>query len=55
VLLGEQRQADFFLVMDDDDPDQAAELLGRVRATEFVLAAFPLNFKALKGAYKLLQ
>lgn len=55
VLLAEQRQADYFLVVDDDDPDQAAGMLQRVRGTEFVLTAFFLDIKALKGAYKLLQ
>lgn len=53
VLLKEQHRADFFLVVDEVMP--MASLLEQVRATEFVLTAFPLDMRGLKGGYKLLQ
>ncbi|MBS1570332.1 MAG: IPExxxVDY family protein [Bacteroidetes bacterium] len=55
VLIASQRQADFFLVAEGENRPEAAELLGRVRAAEFVLAAFTLDIRSIKGAYKLLQ
>ncbi|MEO8732759.1 MAG: hypothetical protein ABI373_00375, partial [Flavobacteriales bacterium] len=55
VLVNEQRQADFFLLVDGESTLSAALALERVRQAEFVLTAFPLDIKSLKGAYKLLQ
>lgn len=55
VLIADQRQADYFLVVDGNDPRRSAEMLDRVRASEFVLAAYLLDFKAVKGALKLMQ
>lgn len=53
VLLKEQHRADFFLMV--DEPGVGGDLLDRVRTTEFVLTAFPLDMRDLKGGYKLLQ
>ncbi len=55
VLMPEQRQADYFLVVDGEDQPDRDYFMGRVRQAEFVLAAFTLNINASKGAYKLLQ
>ncbi len=55
VLVNEQRQADFFLLVDGESTLSPALALERVRQAEFVLTAFPLDIKSLKGAYKLLQ
>lgn len=55
ILIVNQRQADYFLVADGDNRPDAEELLERVRAAEFVLAAYPLDLHGIKGAYKLLQ
>lgn len=55
VLLPEQRQADYFLVIDEDSALRPSEALERVRGTEFVLAAFPVKFSDIKEALKLLE
>ncbi len=55
ILLASQRQADYFLVADGENRPEAAELLEKVRAAEFVLAAYALDLHGIKGAYKLLQ
>jgi hypothetical protein len=55
VLLKDQRQADYFLLVDDAAPVRPDELLAQVRDTEFVLTAFPLDVKRLRGAHKLFQ
>jgi hypothetical protein len=55
VLLKEQKQADFFLLVDEAAPVLPEELLARVRAAEFVLTAFTLDARQLRGAHKLLQ
>lgn len=55
VLLAEQRQADYFLVVDGEDRPGHAEMLDRVRRAEFVLAAFSIDINRVKGAYNLLQ
>lgn len=55
VLLADQRQADFFLVVDGDTSLKPADILRHVRGAEFVLAAFNLDLKHIKDAYKLLQ
>jgi hypothetical protein len=55
VLLKEHRQADYFLVVDEAAGIPTEVLLERLRATEFVLTAFPLDLRALRGAHKLLQ
>jgi len=55
VLLREQRQADYFLVVDPAAHMTDADLLDQVRATEFVLTAFVLDMRRLREAHKLLQ
>ncbi len=53
-LLKEQRQTDYFLVVDNELAEQHPQLLDRLRATDFVLTAFPLPYLQLKEGYKLL-
>ncbi|HEX2618135.1 MAG TPA: IPExxxVDY family protein [Flavobacteriales bacterium] len=55
VLLREQKQADYFLVVDPTAHLTDADLLEQVRATEFVLTAFTLDMRRLREAHKLLQ
>lgn len=55
VLIPDQRMADYFLVIDEDSFLRPAEALARLRDTEFVLAAFALDFSKIKGALKLLE
>lgn len=54
ILLKEQRQADFFLVVDNELAEDRPDLLDRVRAAEFVLTAFPLSYDQLRAGHKLL-
>ncbi len=54
VLLRELRQADFFLVIDDERNGSIDEVLRKVRSAEFVLTAFPMNFAQLRDGHKLL-
>ena len=53
-LLKEQRQTDYFLVVDNELAEQHPDLLDRLRATDFVLTAFPLPYRQLREGYKLL-
>lgn len=55
VLLKDHRHADYFLLVDEAAPILPADLLEQVRRTEFVLTAFPLELRDLRGAHKLLQ
>lgn len=55
ILLKDQRQADYFLVVDENAPVRQDELLARVRQADFVLTAFPLDARQLRGAEKLLH
>ncbi len=55
VLLKEQKQADYFLVVDEAAPIAPAELLSHVRRAEFVLTAFTLDPRQLRDAHKLLR
>ncbi|MBX2981106.1 MAG: IPExxxVDY family protein [Flavobacteriales bacterium] len=55
VLVADQRQADFFLVVDDQSSLLPDDTLERVRNSEFVLTAFTLDINNIKGAYKLLE
>jgi hypothetical protein len=54
VLLKDLRQADYFLVVDQDWADRPETVLEKVRSAEFVLTAFPLEFDQLKDGHKLL-
>ena len=55
VLVTDQRQTDFFLVVDHATQNSLAEVLEQVRGAEFVLTAFPLDPRELRGAQKILQ
>jgi hypothetical protein len=55
ILVKEQRQADFFLIVDQHAPISPADLLQQVRQSEFVLTAYPLDYKDLRTGHKLLQ
>lgn len=54
LLMREHRQADYFLVVDDALTHRWPDLPARVRAAEFVLAAFPLDMENLRTGHKLL-
>lgn len=54
ILLKEHRQADFFLVVDNEIAENRPDLLDRLRSAEFVLTAFPLPFDQLRAGHKLL-
>jgi hypothetical protein len=54
-LLKEQRQTDYFLVVDRELAQQQPDLLDRLRATDHVLTAFLVPYEQLKEGYKLLQ
>ncbi len=53
-LLKEQRQTDYFLVVDRELAQQHPDLLDRLRATDHILTAFLLPYDHLKEGYKLL-
>ena len=55
ILLKEHKQADFFLVVDEAAPIAPDELLEQVRRSEFVLTAFTLDPRQLRGAHKLFR
>lgn len=55
VLLPEHRHADYFLVVDEACSLRPEAALDGVRRADFVLAAFPMEFMDIKGAYKLLE
>lgn len=54
ILLKEQRQADYFLVVDNEFAERAPDLFDRVRTAEFVLTAFQLPYEQLRAGHKLL-
>lgn len=54
ILLKEQRQADYFLVVDNELAELRPDLLERVRTAEFVLTAYSLSFDQLRAGHKLL-
>lgn len=53
-LIAEAKQADFFLVADSAAAELERDLLARLRAAEFVLAAFPIAHAELRNGHKLL-
>jgi hypothetical protein len=54
VLIKEQRQADFLLVLDPEIAEGHPDLLDRLRSAEFVLTAFEVPFTSLRSGHKLL-
>ena len=54
ILLKEHRQADYFLVVDNELAEGTPDLLDRVRSADFVLTAFPLPYEQLRAGHKLL-
>ena len=54
ILLKEHRQADYFLVVDNELAEEQPDLLERIRGAEFVLTAYPLSYDQLKAGHKLL-
>jgi hypothetical protein len=55
VLIRDQRQADYFLVVDNALAERDPDLIDRVRRSEFVLTAFPLPFERIRTGHKLLS
>jgi hypothetical protein len=55
LLMREYRQADYFMVVDDLLASSIPGLLERVRRTDFVLAAFPVELRTMKAGHKLLE
>lgn len=53
-LLSDQKAADFFLVVDHETALREPGILERLRDSEFVLTAFPLQMDELKMGHKLL-
>ena len=54
LLVKEQKQADYFLVLDTEEADERPTLLDLVRGVEFVLTAFPVDLRKLRTGHKLL-
>lgn len=54
VLIADQKNADYFLVVDNEVAEDVPDLMERIRAAEFVLAAFNLPFDQLRNGHKLL-
>jgi hypothetical protein len=54
-LLRDHQHADYFLLVDDELGDRWPDLVARVRAADFVLAAFPLALDQLRQGHKLLM
>ena len=55
VLIADQKNADYFLVVDNDVAEDVPDLMDRIRASEFVLAAFNLPFDQLRNGHRLLR
>lgn len=53
-LVPDQKEADLFLVIDQETAEREDDLLPRVRAAEFVLLAFPLEIASMRNGHKLL-
>ena len=53
LLLKDQKQADYFLVVDEEGSLRSEEVMEQVRNTEFVLAAFTLDLKRLRSGHEL--
>jgi hypothetical protein len=53
-LLPDQKEADLFLVVDQETAEREEDLLPRLRAAEFVLLAYPIEMAGLRNGHKLL-
>jgi hypothetical protein len=52
-LIREQKDTDFFFVLDENGPLPVDEALVRIRNTEFVLAAYRVDLKRLRSGLEL--
>ncbi|MEO8590324.1 MAG: IPExxxVDY family protein [Flavobacteriales bacterium] len=55
LLLKEQKQADYFLVLDTEVADERPTLLDQLREVEFVLTTFPVDLRKMRAGHKLLH
>ena len=53
-LIADQKQADYFLVIDQETAERETDLILRLRSTEFVLLAYPIDINELRNGNKLL-
>ena len=53
-LVPDQKEADLFLVIDQETAEREGDLLPRVRSAEFVLLAFAIEMASLRNGHKLL-
>lgn len=53
-LIAGQKQADYILVIDHETAEREHDLVPRLRATEFVLLAYPIELNELRNGHKLL-
>lgn len=54
LLVKEQKQADYFLVLDSEVASERPALIEQLREVEFVLTAFPVDLRKLRAGHKLL-
>lgn len=54
ILLKDHKQADYFLVIDNELAEARTDLLDHIRRADFVLTAFPLPYEQLRAGHKLL-
>lgn len=54
LLVKEQKQADYFLVLDAEIASEQPAIIDRLREVEFVLTAFPVDLRKLRAGHKLL-
>lgn len=55
ILIKEQRNADFLMLVDNELAERMPDLLDRLRKLEFVLAVFPLELEQMRLGHKLLE
>ena len=54
TLIPEQKQTDFFLVVQNSFDDSTSDMLGKLRALDCVLTAFDVDVKSLRSKQNLL-
>jgi hypothetical protein len=54
ILVKQQRQTDYFLLMDPELQEDHPDTLERVRSAEFILTAYPLVLDQLRNGHLLL-